>query len=60
MAIETSLVNSIPSGLSAGSFKAFLMVHPVGVAVAGGALVGMGTYYLMNKFFKKKKEPAVA
>ncbi|MEK8016309.1 MAG: hypothetical protein VSS75_005525 [Candidatus Parabeggiatoa sp.] len=46
---------------TAGSLNAFLLAHPVGVAVVGGALVGAGTYYLMQKFLKKKEEePAAA
>ncbi len=40
--------------------KAFFLAHPVGVAVVGGALVGAGAYYLMNKLLKKKEEPATA
>ena len=45
---------------AAGSAKAFILAHPVGVAIVGGALVGVGTYYLMNRFLKKKEEPATA
>jgi phosphotransferase system glucose/maltose/N-acetylglucosamine-specific IIC component len=65
MATETTaLVNTAPSGASSalglGTIKAFLVAHPIGVAVVGGALVGTGTYYLMNKFLKKKEEPAAA
>jgi predicted branched-subunit amino acid permease len=41
---------------AAGSVKAFLLAHPIGVAVIGGALVGMGAYYLANKYSKKKEE----
>jgi hypothetical protein len=42
--------------------KAFLLAHPLGVAVAGGALLGMGTYWAFGKVFGKKKSiaPAVA
>jgi len=64
MATETALANTAPSGahsaLGLGTLKAFMVAHPVGVAVVGGALVGAGTYYLMNKFLKKKEEPAAA
>jgi len=44
-----------------GSVKVFLLAHPVGVAIVGGAIVGAGTYYLMKKFLnKKEEEPATA
>ena len=63
MAIETALANTAPSGanstLGLGSLKAFMLAHPVGVAVVGGALVGAGSYYLMNKFLKKKDDVEV-
>ncbi|MEK8018736.1 MAG: hypothetical protein VSS75_017830 [Candidatus Parabeggiatoa sp.] len=64
MAIETTantMATTTQHALTtaAGSVKAFLLVHPVGVAVVGGALVGAGTYYLMKKFLKKE-EPATA
>ena len=34
--------------------KAFVLVHPMGMAAAGGALLGMGAYYAIGKMFKKK------
>jgi hypothetical protein len=42
--------------------KAFVLAHPVGMAVAGGAFLGLGTYYVLGKMFGKKKvvTPAVA
>ena len=44
-----------------GAAKTFVAVHPIGVAVATGALLGMGTYYLLGKLFgKKKSEQPVA
>jgi hypothetical protein len=42
-----------------GTTKVFLLAHPVGVAVVGGVAVGVGAYYLVKKF-SKKKEQAVA
>ncbi len=64
MANETALANTAPSGahsaLGLGSIKAFLLAHPVGVAIVGGTLVGVGTYYLMNKLLNKKEETATA
>ncbi len=50
--------NTLSTGY--GSLKAFLLAHPISVAVAGGALVGVGTYLLMNKFLNKKEEPVAA
>ena len=67
MAVETQLANaaggtvtSAPHGLWAGSLKPFLVAHPIGVAVVGGALVGVAVYYLMNKYSKKAEEPSPA
>ena len=68
MAAETQLANAAggtvtsaaPHGLWAGSLKPFLVAHPIGVAVVGGALVGVGVYYLMKKYSKKAEEPSPA
>jgi membrane protein DedA with SNARE-associated domain len=38
-----------------GAAKTFIVVHPIGVAVATGAVLGLGTYYLLGKLFGKKK-----
>jgi membrane protein DedA with SNARE-associated domain len=45
-----------------GAAKAFVALHPIGVAVTSGAVLGMGTYYLLGKIFGKKKsvQPAAA
>ncbi len=40
--------------------KAFVLAHPIGMAVAGGALLGLGTYYVLGKMFGKKKVVAPA
>ena len=34
--------------------KTFVLAHPIGVAVASGAALGLGTYYLLGKIFGKK------
>jgi hypothetical protein len=53
-------------GIWAVSVKPFLLAHPIGVALVGGALVGVGSYYLMKKFVDKPgdeeatPEPAAA
>lgn len=63
MAVETQVANTATGashGLWAGSLKPFLVAHPIGVAVIGGALIGVGTYYLMKKFSQKKEEPSPA
>lgn len=44
-----------------GAAKAFAIAHPIGMAVAGGAVLGLGTYYVLGKIFGKKKiVPAAA
>ncbi|OQX03148.1 MAG: hypothetical protein BWK73_40480 [Thiothrix lacustris] len=42
--------------------KVFALSHPMGMAVVGGALLGLGTYYAFGKMFGKKKvsEPVMA
>ncbi len=34
--------------------KAFALAHPMGMATAGGALLGIGAYYMLGKVFRKK------
>jgi len=41
-----------------GATKAFVAAHPIGMAATGGALLGLGAYYILRKMFGKK--PAVA
>lgn len=55
-----SIGNSLANAGTAA--KAFALAHPMGMAVAGGALLGLGTYYAFGKMFGKKKatEPAMA
>jgi hypothetical protein len=40
--------------------KAFVLAHPIGMAVAGGAVLGLGTYYVLRKMFGKNKAPQSA
>ncbi|RKZ56277.1 MAG: hypothetical protein DRR08_22115 [Candidatus Parabeggiatoa sp. nov. 2] len=60
MAIETANTTAATTSpaLATGSMKAFLLAHPVGMAVVGATLIGAGTYYLIKKFSNKKEEPA--
>ena len=57
MAVETVISTPQIYSTTVGTLKAILIAHPVGIVVAGGALVGTGSYFLMKKFFNKKKEP---
>ena len=41
-----------------GTVKSFLVAHPVGVAVVGGVVVAGVTFWVLQKFFNKKDEPA--
>ncbi len=59
MATGTELANPTVAA-SSGGVKGFIIAHPVGVAVIGGALIAVGTYYLMKKFLAKKEEPVPA
>ncbi len=36
--------------------KAFIVVHPIGMAATGGALLGVIAYRSLSKRFAKKKE----
>jgi hypothetical protein len=37
------------------SIMSFVSAHPIGVALIGGALVGVGAYYLAKKLSGKSK-----
>lgn len=39
--------------------KAFVLAHPMGMAAAGGVLLGIGAYYAVGKMFKKKEAAPV-
>ncbi len=58
----SSALSSFTSSLAnAGTAaKAFALSHPLGMAAAGGVLLGLGTYYAFGKMFGKKKEPVMA
>ncbi|MBE9561559.1 MAG: hypothetical protein IMF12_01670 [Proteobacteria bacterium] len=53
--METEIATN-HSTLTLVSAKAFLIAHPVGIAIVSGVAVGAGTYFLMNKFLKKKEQ----
>ena len=41
--------------------KAFVLAHPVGMSLAGGALLGAGAYWGIEKLLRKKEQaPAAA
>jgi len=40
--------------------KAFALAHPMGMAAAGGALLGFGIYHTTKKMFNKKEVEAPA
>ncbi len=58
MAVETSIL-AAPAA-AGGAIKTFVASNPITVAIVGGALVGAGAYWLMNKYFNKSEESAVA
>jgi len=61
MAAETQIAatTSKSSLASMGTAtKAFVLAHPVGVAIVGGALIGVGAYYVVKKIRGKDKEQA--
>lgn len=35
--------------------KALVLTHPVGLAAAGGVILGVGVYYAAGKLLKKKE-----
>lgn len=44
--------------LNVGSTTAaFVVAHPIGMAVTAGAVLGVGAYVTLGKVFRKKKEP---
>lgn len=36
------------------AIKAFALVHPIGLSIAGGALLGIGGYYGIARLLRKK------
>ncbi len=58
--METEVALTTVPAASTSTVGGFLLAHPVGVAVVGGVLVAATTYWLMNKFLKKKEEPTAA
>lgn len=39
-----------------GASKAFVVAHPMGMAVAGGAFLGMGGLAATRRYFSKRKQ----
>jgi len=62
MAAETQIVATSKSSLASmgTATKAFVLAHPVGVAIVGGVLIGAGAYYVVKKFQGKDKEQAAS
>lgn len=58
--MAVSGVATTETAIGLGAIKSFVVAHPIGVALVGGVLVGVGTYWVMKKFFNKKDEPAAA
>lgn len=57
--MSTELISGSAKGsLSAvlATSKAFVVAHPMGMAVAGGALLGVGGYVSLGRYFSKRKE----
>lgn len=56
------MAGAVVSAISPGSFaavasagKAFIISHPIGMAMTGGALLGTGSYILTRRYFAKRK-----
>lgn len=57
--MSTELIaGSTKGSLSAvlATSKAFVVAHPMGMAVAGGALLGVGGYVSLGRYFSKRKQ----
>lgn len=56
--IITATTASAKGSLSAvlATSKAFVVAHPMGMAVTGGALIGIGGYVALGRYFSKRKE----
>lgn len=57
--MPAELISSSANGsLSAvlATSKAFVVAHPIGMAVAGGALLGIGSYVSLGRYFSKRKQ----
>lgn len=55
--METTVAPQAASTAATG-VSGFIAAHPIGVALIGGALVGVGVYYLVKSFSKPKEEAA--
>jgi len=61
MPIEAPTVASGAVTAGTTGIKAFVLAHPVGLTIVGGALLGIGGYYAAAKLLRKKDDaPAEA
>jgi hypothetical protein len=53
-----ALASAAPGSLAAvgTAAKAFVLVHPIGMSLAGGALLGAGAYWGIGKLLRKKAQ----
>ncbi len=60
MAAEASAATTDSTNLSGAlaAGKTLILSHPVGFAIAGGALLGVGVYYMTTRLLKKRKSGA--
>lgn len=58
MPVETEVL-TMPATYVGGA-KAFLLAHPVGTAIVGGVLIGLGVYYIAKKWSGTKEEAVKA
>lgn len=57
--MSTELISGAAKGSASAvlaASKAFVVVHPIGMAVAGGALLGIGSYVSVGRYFSKRKQ----
>jgi hypothetical protein len=57
-----ALSTAAPGSLAAvgTAAKAFLLTHPIGMSLAGGALLGAGAYWGIGKLLRKKAQAPLA
>ena len=63
--MEAGVISTASKGSLAAvgsAAKAFVITHPLVMATTGGAVLGVTTYYLLGKVFRKKPAavPAVS
>jgi pantothenate kinase len=57
-----ALSTATPGSLAAlgTAAKAFVLAHPVGMSLVGGALLGAGAYWGIEKLLRKKEQAPAA